>query len=74
MLLPDGINVNRSLVKEVWCSWYRKYAPRDTALEGLDWALEDNGFYKTKGEILLIPSKVQRCGSLIVRWRRAPVT
>ena len=24
---PDGANVNRVLVKDGWCWWYRKYAP-----------------------------------------------
>ena len=28
--------VNHALVKEGWCWWYRKYAPGDTALEGLE--------------------------------------
>lgn len=36
MLLPDGTNVNHTLVKEGWCWWYRKYAPGDTVLEGLE--------------------------------------
>ena len=36
VLLPDGTNVNRALVKDGWCWWYRKYAPGDTVLEGLD--------------------------------------
>jgi len=34
-LLPDG-NVNQELVKQSWCWWYRKYAPGDTVLEGLE--------------------------------------
>ncbi|TKS61937.1 MAG: hypothetical protein EWM72_00063 [Nitrospira sp.] len=34
--LPDGTNVNQSLVKDGWCWWYRKYAPGDTVLEGLE--------------------------------------
>jgi micrococcal nuclease len=34
-LLLDG-NVNQKLVKQGWCCWYRKYAPRDTVLEGLE--------------------------------------
>ena len=33
VLLPDGTNVNHTLVKDGWCWWYRKYAPGDTALE-----------------------------------------
>jgi micrococcal nuclease len=35
VLLPDGTNVNHSLVKEGWCWWYRKYAPNDTDLQRL---------------------------------------
>jgi len=34
--LPDGTNVNHILVKEGWCWWYRKYAPGDIELEGLE--------------------------------------
>jgi endonuclease YncB( thermonuclease family) len=29
VLLPDGTNVNHTLVKDGWCWWYRKYAPCD---------------------------------------------
>jgi endonuclease YncB( thermonuclease family) len=36
VLLPDGTNVNQELVKDGWCWWYRKYAPRDMVLEGLE--------------------------------------
>jgi endonuclease YncB( thermonuclease family) len=36
VLLPDGANVNHILVKDGWCWWYRKYAPGDTVLEGLE--------------------------------------
>jgi endonuclease YncB( thermonuclease family) len=36
VLLPDGTNVNHTLVKEGWCWWYRKYAPRNTVLVGLE--------------------------------------
>ena len=36
VLLPDGTNVYHTLVKDGWCWWYRKYAPRDTVLEGLE--------------------------------------
>jgi len=35
VILPDGMNLNQELVKQGWCWWYRKYAPGDTALEGL---------------------------------------
>jgi len=34
--LPNGTNVNQELVKDGWCLWYRKYAPGDTVLEGLE--------------------------------------
>jgi endonuclease YncB( thermonuclease family) len=36
VLSPDGTNVNHMLVKKGWCWWYRKYAPGDTVLEGLE--------------------------------------
>jgi endonuclease YncB( thermonuclease family) len=36
VLLPDGTNVNHTLVKDGWCWWYRKYAPGDTELEQLE--------------------------------------
>jgi micrococcal nuclease len=35
VLLPDGTNVNHALAKEGWW-WYRKYAPGDTVLQGLE--------------------------------------
>jgi endonuclease YncB( thermonuclease family) len=36
LFLPDGTNVNHTLVKDGWCWWYRKYAPGNTVLEGLE--------------------------------------
>ncbi len=36
VLLPDGTNVNHVLVKDGWSWWYRKYAPGETVLEGLE--------------------------------------
>ena len=36
VILPDGTNVNHTLVKDGWCWWYRTYAPGDTVLEGLE--------------------------------------
>ena len=36
VLLNDGTNVNHTLVKAGWCWWYRKYAPEDSVLEGLE--------------------------------------
>ena len=41
VLLPDGTNVSHTLVKEGWCWWYRKYAPGDTVLEGLEKAARE---------------------------------
>jgi len=35
-LIPNGTNVNHTLVKDGWCWWYRKYAPGDTVREGLE--------------------------------------
>ena len=36
VILEDGMNVNHTLVKDGWCWWYRKYAPGDMVLEGLE--------------------------------------
>ena len=36
VVLPDGRVLNRELVREGFCWWYRKYAPGDTVLEGLE--------------------------------------
>src|SRR5262249_9813156 len=36
VFLPDGTNVNHTLVKDGWCWWYRKYTPGDVALEELE--------------------------------------
>jgi len=36
VLLPDGTNVNHTLVRDGWCWWYRTYAAGDTVLEGLE--------------------------------------
>ncbi|MBI3355212.1 MAG: thermonuclease family protein [Nitrospirae bacterium] len=36
MILSDGANVYHALVKDGWCWWYRKYAPRNTVLGGLE--------------------------------------
>ena len=36
VFLRDGTRVNPELVKDGWCWWYRKYAPGDTMLEGLE--------------------------------------
>jgi endonuclease YncB( thermonuclease family) len=35
VLLPDGMDVNHTLVKEGWCWWYRKYAPENVILAEL---------------------------------------
>ena len=36
VILPDGTNINHTLVKDGWCWWYRKYSTGDTVLEGLE--------------------------------------
>jgi endonuclease YncB( thermonuclease family) len=36
VLLSDGTNINHELVRNGWCWWYRKYAPRDVILEELE--------------------------------------
>jgi micrococcal nuclease len=36
VFLRDGTHVNHELVKDGWCWWYRKYAPADKVLEGLE--------------------------------------
>ena len=36
VILPDGRSLNQELVKQGWCWWYRKYAPRDTVLAWLE--------------------------------------
>jgi endonuclease YncB( thermonuclease family) len=35
-LLSNGTNVNYTLVKDGWCWWYRRYAPRNTELARLE--------------------------------------
>ncbi|MGC4095722.1 MAG: thermonuclease family protein [Nitrospira sp.] len=35
-LLADGTNVNHALVKDGWCRWSRKSAPKAAALEQLE--------------------------------------
>lgn len=36
VILPDGTNVNHTLVQEGWCWWYRKYAAGNAELERLE--------------------------------------
>ena len=36
VLLPDGTNVNHELVKDGWCWWYQKYAPKDLVMRQLE--------------------------------------
>jgi endonuclease YncB( thermonuclease family) len=36
VILSDGTNVNQELVKNGWCWWYRKYAPKNVVLEELE--------------------------------------
>lgn len=36
VVLPDGHMLNQELVREGACWWYRKYAPGDKVLQGLE--------------------------------------
>ena len=36
VFLPDGTHVNHELVKDGWCWWYQKYAPKDLVLRQLE--------------------------------------
>jgi hypothetical protein len=36
VILPDGMNLNLDLAKQSWSWWYRKYAPGDMVLKGLE--------------------------------------
>lgn len=36
VIMPDGTNVNHTLVIDGWCWWDRKYAPGNTVLEQLE--------------------------------------
>lgn len=38
VVLSNGKNLNHELVKGGWCWWFRKYAPTDNELEGLEQA------------------------------------
>ena len=40
--LPDGTNVNHTLVHDGWCWWYRKYAPLNMELEQLEKSARDD--------------------------------
>ena len=44
VLLPDGMSLNQELVRQGVCWWYRKYAPGDTVLEGLENVPVPDGF------------------------------
>ena len=43
VILSDGTNINQELVKQGWCWWYRKYAPGDTVLDGLEKEASEGG-------------------------------
>jgi micrococcal nuclease len=36
VLLPDDTHVNHELLKDGWCWWYQKYAPKDLVLQQLE--------------------------------------
>jgi micrococcal nuclease len=41
--MADGTNVNYELVKEGWCWWYRKHAPKNAILEELERSARASG-------------------------------
>jgi micrococcal nuclease len=41
VFLPDGTHVNHELVKEGWCWWYQKYAPKDQVLKAFEQEARD---------------------------------
>lgn len=43
VILSDGMSLNQELVKQGWCWWYRKYAPGNTVLEGLEHEAREAG-------------------------------
>jgi hypothetical protein len=63
VLLPDGTNINHTLVKDGWCCWYRKYAPGNTELERLE-PISKSIFDE------LTPSKASTCSDQATNKRR----
>jgi len=53
VFLLDGTHVNHTLVKDGWCWWYRKYAPGDTVLEGME-----KGARETKKGLWVDPAPI----------------
>ena len=43
LVLPDGRVLNRELVREGFCWWYRKYAPENKGLERLEAEAREGG-------------------------------
>src|SRR5262249_5899852 len=41
VFLRNYTTVNHVLIKDGWCWWYRRYAPGDTVLEGLEQAARE---------------------------------
>jgi endonuclease YncB( thermonuclease family) len=60
VILPDGIKVLHTLVKDGWCWWYRKYAPGDAVLEELEKAARED-----KKELWVDPQPVP-----LWEWRK----
>ena len=63
VILSDGLNLNQELVRLCWCWWYRKYAPGDTVLEGLETEARE-----AKRELWIDPQPVPPW-----EWRRSRV-
>ena len=53
VFLPDGMSLNQELIKQGWCWWYRRYAPGDVVLGGLETEARE-----AKNDLWVIPVQV----------------
>ena len=62
--LPGGMNLNQELVRQGW--WYRRYAPGDTVLEGLEKDVREakKGLWADPGPVPPVYRKARRGQSL----------
>jgi len=74
VFLSDGTNVNRELVAQGWCWWYRKYAPEDLVLGGLEAAarLAKKGLWADPSPIPPWEYRKARGGTTAVLLRLIP--
>jgi endonuclease YncB( thermonuclease family) len=63
VILPDGRNLNRTLVRDGWCWWHRKYAPGNATLERLETEAREagRGLFKEMGPGMSIDSPSPEC-------------